>query len=34
MGKDNISVGRRWQTLVDEGNVGMRRDRRLHESWL
>ncbi|KAF7591259.1 hypothetical protein BBP40_001820 [Aspergillus hancockii] len=34
MGKDDISVGRRWQALVDEGNVGLRRDRRLDESWL
>lgn len=28
MGKDNASVGRRWQLLVGEGNVGLRRGRR------
>ncbi|WEW56434.1 hypothetical protein PRK78_001877 [Emydomyces testavorans] len=38
MGKDNDSVGRRWKALVGEGNVGLRRGRRLvrakiHESW-
>ncbi|OJD18752.1 hypothetical protein AJ78_01223 [Emergomyces pasteurianus Ep9510] len=38
MGKDNDSVGRRWKALVGEGNVGLRRGRRvarsrIHESW-
>lgn len=38
MGKDNDSVGRRWKALVGEGNVGLRRGRRmvqspLPESW-
>lgn len=38
MGKDNDSVGRRWKALVGEGNVGLRRGRRMvrsriHESW-
>ncbi|KAL4890358.1 hypothetical protein BDV59DRAFT_184863 [Aspergillus ambiguus] len=39
IGKDNASVGRRWQALVGDGNVGLRRGRRmvrgrLNESWL
>lgn len=25
LGKDNTSVGKRWQALVGEGNVGLRR---------
>lgn len=29
MGKDNDTVGRRWQALVGEGNVGLRRGRRM-----
>lgn len=38
MGKDNDSVGRRWKALVGEGNVGLRRGRRMvrgriDESW-
>lgn len=38
MGKDNNSVGRRWKALVGEGNVGLRRGRRMvrrpiDESW-
>ncbi|EER27382.1 hypothetical protein CPC735_027180 [Coccidioides posadasii C735 delta SOWgp] len=38
MGKDNDSVGRRWKALVGEGNVGLRRGKRMvrariHESW-
>ncbi|EEP79369.1 predicted protein [Uncinocarpus reesii 1704] len=38
MGKDNDSVGRRWKALIGEGNVGLRRGRRMvrariHESW-
>ncbi|KAB8236014.1 hypothetical protein BDV23DRAFT_143764 [Aspergillus alliaceus] len=39
MGKDDVSVGRRWQALIGEGNVGLRRGRRvvrprIMESWL
>ncbi|KAL5356539.1 hypothetical protein BJX96DRAFT_116588 [Aspergillus floccosus] len=39
IGKDNASVGRRWQALVGDGNVGLRRGGRmvrgrLNESWL
>ncbi|KAE8148592.1 hypothetical protein BDV25DRAFT_158003 [Aspergillus avenaceus] len=39
MGKDDASIGRRWQALVGEGNVGLRRGRRitrprLDESWM
>ncbi|KMU72650.1 hypothetical protein CISG_09743 [Coccidioides immitis RMSCC 3703] len=38
MGKDNDSVGRRWKALIGEGNVGLRRGKRMvrariHESW-
>ncbi|PGH19410.1 hypothetical protein GX50_08996 [[Emmonsia] crescens] len=38
MGRDDESVGRRWKALVGEGNVGLRRGRRMvrgriHESW-
>ena len=38
MGKDHDSVGRRWKALVGEGNVGLRRGRkvvrgRIDESW-
>jgi hypothetical protein len=38
MGKDNDSVGRRWKALVGEGNVGLRRGKRMvrariDESW-
>jgi hypothetical protein len=38
MGKDHQSVGRRWKALVGEGNVGLRRGRkmirgRIDESW-
>lgn len=29
VGKDHASVGRRWQALVGEGNVGLRRGRRM-----
>lgn len=39
MGKDNASVGRRWQALLGDGDVGLRRGRRmvrgrLDESWM
>ncbi|PLB53662.1 hypothetical protein P170DRAFT_431491 [Aspergillus steynii IBT 23096] len=39
MGKDNASVGRRWQALLGDGDVGLRRGRRmvrgrLHENWM
>ncbi|KAI2245080.1 hypothetical protein LOZ13_001201 [Ophidiomyces ophidiicola] len=38
MGKDHDSVGRRWKALVGEGNVGLRRGKRMvrsriHENW-
>ncbi|EFR00500.1 hypothetical protein MGYG_03502 [Nannizzia gypsea CBS 118893] len=38
MGKNNDSVGKRWKALVGEGNVGLRRGRRMvrgriDESW-
>lgn len=38
MGKDHDSVGKRWKALVGEGNVGLRRGRRMvrgriDESW-
>ncbi|PGH18270.1 hypothetical protein AJ79_00609 [Helicocarpus griseus UAMH5409] len=38
MGKDNDSVGRRWKALVGEGNVGLRKGRRMvrgriHDNW-
>ncbi|KAL4784613.1 hypothetical protein BJX76DRAFT_213904 [Aspergillus varians] len=39
MGKDHASVGQRWQALIGEGNVGLRRGRRMvrsriHENWM
>ncbi|KAL4817101.1 hypothetical protein BDW67DRAFT_36387 [Aspergillus spinulosporus] len=39
MGKDHASVGQRWQVLVGEGNVGLRRGGRkvrkaIHEAWM
>lgn len=39
LGKDQDSVGRRWEALIGEGNVGLRRGRRMvhgriNESWL
>ncbi|KAI9372536.1 hypothetical protein BJX61DRAFT_506973 [Aspergillus egyptiacus] len=39
MGKDHASVGQRWQALVGEGNVGLRRGRRrvrsrIHKDWM
>jgi hypothetical protein len=39
IGKDNDSVGRRWQALVGEGNIGLRRGRRfvrgrINENWM
>ncbi|KAE8349827.1 hypothetical protein BDV28DRAFT_140388 [Aspergillus coremiiformis] len=39
MGKDDVSVGRRWQALMGEGHVGLRRGRRMVrprilDSWL
>ncbi|KAL2863445.1 uncharacterized protein BJX67DRAFT_363969 [Aspergillus lucknowensis] len=39
MGKDHASVGQRWQALVGEGNVGLRRGRRMvrsriHKDWM
>lgn len=39
MGKDNASVGRRWQALLGDGDVGLRRGRRmvrgrLNENWM
>lgn len=38
MGKDNASVGQRWQALVGEGNIGLRRGSRrirgrIDEAW-
>lgn len=29
LGKDKVSLGRRWTLLVGEGNVGLRRGRRI-----
>jgi hypothetical protein len=29
IGKDNASVGKRWRALVGEGNIGLRRGRRM-----
>ncbi|KAL3452843.1 hypothetical protein BJX65DRAFT_264927 [Aspergillus insuetus] len=39
MGKDHASVGQRWQALVGEGNVGLRRGKRMvrsriHKDWM
>ncbi|PKX97054.1 uncharacterized protein P174DRAFT_364433 [Aspergillus novofumigatus IBT 16806] len=39
LGKDQDSIGRRWEALIGEGNVGLRRGRRMvrgriDESWL
>lgn len=39
MGKDHASVGQRWHALVGEGNVGLRRGRRMvrsriHKDWM
>ncbi|KAL4916802.1 hypothetical protein BDW62DRAFT_185250 [Aspergillus aurantiobrunneus] len=39
MGKDHASVGQRWQALIGEGNVGLRRGRRMvrsriHKDWM
>ncbi|THC93872.1 hypothetical protein EYZ11_006654 [Aspergillus tanneri] len=39
MGKDNDSVGRRWQALLGDGDVGLRRGRRMvrgriDEAWM
>ncbi|KAL5002810.1 hypothetical protein BDV10DRAFT_156184 [Aspergillus recurvatus] len=39
MGKDHASVGQRWQVLVGEGNIGLRRGGRrvrkaIHEDWM
>jgi hypothetical protein len=39
MGKDHASVGQRWQVLVGDGNVGLRRGGRrvrkaIHEAWM
>ncbi|RDW74319.1 uncharacterized protein DSM5745_06981 [Aspergillus mulundensis] len=39
MGKDHASVGQRWQVLVGEGNVGLRRGGRrvrkaIHNDWM
>ncbi|KAL4792360.1 hypothetical protein BDV19DRAFT_368673 [Aspergillus venezuelensis] len=39
MGKDHASVGQRWQALLGEGNVGLRRGRRMvrsriHKDWM
>ncbi|KAL4940724.1 hypothetical protein BDV06DRAFT_196019 [Aspergillus oleicola] len=39
MGKDHASVGQRWQALLGEGNVGLRRGKRMvrsriHKDWM
>ncbi|KAL5337153.1 hypothetical protein BJX70DRAFT_370448 [Aspergillus crustosus] len=39
MGKDHASVGQRWQALIGEGNVGLRRGKRMvrrgiHKDWM
>ncbi|KAL4806126.1 hypothetical protein BDV18DRAFT_138750 [Aspergillus unguis] len=39
MGKDHASVGQRWHALLGEGNVGLRRGRRMvrsriHKDWM